>query len=181
MCNRNIKPYFDRNYIIVEDLEHFLSARKAAQAFTLLDVDGDGKVRCRLQIIDCGRLGYAMQCAKTQCHRLHRVAPSVWITEFFRLAGKLELHDRQLLLRYAGVAGWSQRQMNGPSPLPPQVSLHDIRDAVINIYRERKFLAATLRDTRTVVGRLELIIGVVVHLVFLFFYLLIFRVRPNDA
>ena len=41
---RNIKPYFDRNYIIVEDLEHFLSARKAAQAFTLLDVDGDGKV-----------------------------------------------------------------------------------------------------------------------------------------
>ena len=59
----------------------------------------------------------------------------------------------------------------------PQVSLHDIRDAVINIYRERKFLAATLRDTRTVVGRLELIIGVVVHLVFIFFYLLIFRVR----
>ena len=59
----------------------------------------------------------------------------------------------------------------------PQVSLHDIRDAVINIYRERKFLAATLRDTRTVVSRLELVIGVVVHLVFLFFYLLIFRVR----
>jgi len=58
-----------------------------------------------------------------------------------------------------------------------QVSLHDIRDAVINIYRERKFLAATLRDTRTVVSRLELVIGVVVHLVFLFFYLLIFRVR----
>ena len=40
----NIKPYFDRNFIIQEDLEHFLSAKKAAQAFTLLDVDGDGKV-----------------------------------------------------------------------------------------------------------------------------------------
>ena len=44
----NIKPYFDRNFIIPEDLEHFLSARKAAQAFTLLDVDGDGKARCRI-------------------------------------------------------------------------------------------------------------------------------------
>ena len=61
------------------------------------------------------------------------------------------------------------------------MSLHDIRDAVINIYRERKFLAATLRDTRTVVGRLELIIGVVVHLVFIFFYLLIFRVRRSPS
>ena len=27
----NIKPYFDRSYILPEDLEHFLPAKKAAQ------------------------------------------------------------------------------------------------------------------------------------------------------
>ena len=58
------------------------------------------------------------------------------------------------------------------------MTLLNVRDAVINIYRERKFLAATLKDTHTVVGRLELMIGIGVHLLFIFFYLLIFRVRP---
>ena len=52
---------------------------------------------------------------------------------------------------------------------------------MINIYKERKFLAATLKDTRTVVGRLEFMIGVIVHLGFLFFYLLIFRVCSSAA
>jgi hypothetical protein len=33
-----------RSYIIKEDLEHFLSAKKAAKAFDMLDVDHDGKV-----------------------------------------------------------------------------------------------------------------------------------------
>ena len=60
-----------------------------------------------------------------------------------------------------------------------QVTLLNVRDSVINIYRERKFLAATLKDTHTVVGRLELMIGVAVHLLFIFFYLLIFRVRQE--
>ena len=31
----NIKPYFDRSYILPEDLEHFLPAKKAAQASLL--------------------------------------------------------------------------------------------------------------------------------------------------
>ena len=44
--------------------------------------------------------------------------------------------------------------------------------------QERKDLAATLKDTRTVVGRLELLIAFVVHIAFIFFYLLIFQVAP---
>lgn len=100
----NIKPYFDRNYIIKEDLEHFLSAKKAARAFEMLDVDHDGKV-----------------------------------------------------------------------------TLHNTRDAVIQVYQERKNLAATLKDTKTVIGRLEYLIMVTVHLCFIFFYLLIFRVNVNKV
>lgn len=60
----------------------------------------------------------------------------------------------------------------------PQVTLHNTRDAVIQVYRERRNLAATLKDTKTVIGRLEILIGVTVHVTFVFFYLLIFRVRP---
>lgn len=52
-----------------------------------------------------------------------------------------------------------------------------MRDAVIQVYQERKNLAATLKDTKTVIGRLEYLIGFTVHLCFVFFYLLIFRVR----
>jgi hypothetical protein len=48
---------------------------------------------------------------------------------------------------------------------------------VIQVYQERKNLAATLKDTKTVIGRLEVLIGFTVHLCFVFFYLLIFRVR----
>ena len=33
-----------RNYIIKEDLEHFLPVKKADKAFEMLDVDDDGKV-----------------------------------------------------------------------------------------------------------------------------------------
>lgn len=37
-------PDLCRNYIIKGDLEHFLSTKKAAKAFEMLDVDHDGKV-----------------------------------------------------------------------------------------------------------------------------------------
>lgn len=93
-------PY-GRPYILPEDLEHFLSEKKAKQAFDMLDINSDGRV-----------------------------------------------------------------------------GLHDIRDAVIKIYRDRKNLAATLKDTKSVVGRLEKIVGFVVHLFFVLFYLMIFNVRP---
>ena len=35
---------FDRNHILVEDLEHFLPRHKAVKAFEMLDVDCDGQV-----------------------------------------------------------------------------------------------------------------------------------------
>ncbi len=60
-----------------------------------------------------------------------------------------------------------------------KVSLHDMRDAVIQIYNERKNLAFTLKDTWTVVGKLEFVIGISIHLLFGFFYLLIFEVSRS--
>lgn len=95
----NIKPYFTRNHIIMEDLEAFLSPEKAQEAFDMLDNNGDGKL-----------------------------------------------------------------------------VLADIRDAVIKIYKERRNLALSLKDTKTVVGKLELVIGVVLHIIFIFFYLMVFNV-----
>ncbi|KAK9823582.1 hypothetical protein WJX72_003976 [[Myrmecia] bisecta] len=62
-----------------------------------------------------------------------------------------------------------------------KISLPDIRDAVIQIYKERKNLAFTLKDTRTVVGKLEFITGIVVHILFIFFYLIIFNVNLGQV
>jgi len=33
-----------------------------------------------------------------------------------------------------------------------------------------------MQDTKTVVGKLELVIGVVLHIIFIFFYLMVFNV-----
>ncbi|EIE26550.1 hypothetical protein COCSUDRAFT_39616 [Coccomyxa subellipsoidea C-169] len=57
-----------------------------------------------------------------------------------------------------------------------KISLDDMRDAVISIYKERKHLALTLRDTKGVVGRLEGIFAVIIHTVFVWAYLVIFNV-----
>lgn len=62
-----------------------------------------------------------------------------------------------------------------------KVTLHNARDAVIRVYKERKDLAHTLKDTKGVVKRLEFLIAVVVHILFLFFYLLIFQVNVNKV
>lgn len=47
------------------------------------------------------------------------------------------------------------------------------------IYKERKNLAYTLQDARGVVSKLELIMGVMMHVLFVFFYLIIFDVSPT--
>lgn len=39
----NVKADFSRNYIVQDDLEHFMPAHKAAKAFAMFDHDGDGK------------------------------------------------------------------------------------------------------------------------------------------
>jgi len=46
----------------------------------------------------------------------------------------------------------------------------------VQIYKERKNLAYTLQDARGVVSKLELIMGVMMHVLFVFFYLIIFDV-----
>ena len=63
-------------------------------------------------------------------------------------------------------------------PLP---SLQEMREAILAIYLDRKNLAATLKDTKTVVGKLEMIVGVVIQISFFFFYLIIWEVRSKSS
>ena len=51
-----------------------------------------------------------------------------------------------------------------------------MRIAVVNVYKNRINLAATLKDTKTVVSKLERMVGVALHLVAILFYLTIFNV-----
>ena len=44
--------------------------------------------------------------------------------------------------------------------------------------QERKKLALTLKDAKSVVSKLELVCGVVIHIAFLLLYLWVFEVRP---
>ena len=43
--------------------------------------------------------------------------------------------------------------------------------------QERKYLALQLKDTKTIVGKLEFMCGVFIHLVLVLIYLVIFNVR----
>eukprot|EP00887_Chlorella_sp_A99_P004910 scaffold4.g4910.t1 len=61
------------------------------------------------------------------------------------------------------------------------VSLHELKLAVAQIYQERKHLALTLRDAKTVISRLEGLIGGAIHVLFVFFYLSIFSVDVTKA
>lgn len=47
--------------------------------------------------------------------------------------------------------------------------------------QERKDLAFTLKDTKTIVGKLRMILGLALHFIFIMFYLLIFAVSPHLA
>jgi hypothetical protein len=52
----------------------------------------------------------------------------------------------------------------------------DVQECVCGIVQNRANLAATLKDARTVVGKLERFMGVVVQALFLFLYLMIWQV-----
>ena len=52
-----------------------------------------------------------------------------------------------------------------------------MKEAVLKIYDNRSNLANTLKDTRTIVGKLEHLLGICLQLIFVFFYLAIFDVR----
>ena len=71
-------------------------------------------------------------------------------------------------------------QMNADSQerifLGVQLSLQELRDAVVNIYENRKNLAATLTDTKNVVANLERVMTAVVQFVLFFAYLAIWKV-----
>ncbi|GIL65964.1 hypothetical protein Vafri_19606 [Volvox africanus] len=61
-----------------------------------------------------------------------------------------------------------------------RITLQNMVDTIVRIYKERKKLALTLQDTRTVVAKLELICGVVMHVLFGFLYLVIFQVNVRE-
>ncbi len=56
------------------------------------------------------------------------------------------------------------------------VSLSECIAAVVEIFEARCDLALSLRDTKTVISKLENVIGVIVHIIFLFLYMLVFNV-----
>ncbi len=49
----------------------------------------------------------------------------------------------------------------------------------MQIYDNRKNLSATLKDTKTIVGKLERLLGICFQLLFIFFYLAIFDVSST--
>ena len=65
--------------------------------------------------------------------------------------------------------------------LPGAVSLAELKEAVVGVYQERKNLALTLRDTKNVISKLEGLIGGVIHVMWVFFYLAIFNVDVTKA
>lgn len=62
-----------------------------------------------------------------------------------------------------------------------QVSLSELRHAVAGIYRERASLAEALKGSRTVVAQVGRVIGIMVHLMFILFYLLVWGVSAWRA
>ena len=62
----------------------------------------------------------------------------------------------------------------------PCCRTQDMKEAVLKIYDNRSNLANTLKDTRTIVGKLEHLLGILLQLIFVFFYLAIFDVRHSD-
>jgi hypothetical protein len=60
--------------------------------------------------------------------------------------------------------------------IPPMHHEQEMREGVLAIYQGRKNLAATLKDTKSIVGKLERLVGFILHGVFIVFYLLIWNV-----
>ena len=60
------------------------------------------------------------------------------------------------------------------------VDLKECIEAVESIYKERKNLANTLRDARNITKTLENLIGIIVHVLFIFLYLLVFQADVSE-
>lgn len=100
----HIKPTIESPYVVKEDLTPFIKDSDLDLAFSMLDVDGDGKI-----------------------------------------------------------------------------NLKDCVASVERIYHERCNLASTLRDTKSITKVLELLIGIIIHTVFFFFYLFVFQVNVGQV
>lgn len=61
------------------------------------------------------------------------------------------------------------------------ISFKDCITSISKLFEDRANLAATLRDVRSVVGTLETLIGVLLHIVFVFLYLAIFDVNIRET
>lgn len=61
-----------------------------------------------------------------------------------------------------------------------KVNIRDCVSAVEAIYHERCNLASTLRDTKSITRVLETLIGIVIHTIFVFLYLLVFQVNVGQ-
>lgn len=61
------------------------------------------------------------------------------------------------------------------------VTFKDCCNALMAIIEERANLAATLKDAKSVVSTLETLIGVIIHTIFLFIYLIIFEVNVMET
>ena len=60
------------------------------------------------------------------------------------------------------------------------ITLKDCIGSIEKIYHERCNLASSLRDTKAITVVLEFLIGLVLHTIFLFFYLLIFKAHVSE-
>ena len=60
------------------------------------------------------------------------------------------------------------------------ITLKDCIGSIEKIYHERCNLASSLRDTKAITVVLEFLIGLVIHTIFLFFYLLIFKAHVSE-
>ena len=62
-----------------------------------------------------------------------------------------------------------------------QVTLPALKAAVTTIFTERVSLAAQLKDSKSIVGALEFVLGLVLHVVAGFLYLVVFQVSCRYA
>ncbi|KAI3428453.1 hypothetical protein D9Q98_007280 [Chlorella vulgaris] len=62
-----------------------------------------------------------------------------------------------------------------------RISAREVRESVVNIFQERAHLALTLRDTKSVISKLERLLGAIIHTLFIFFYLAIFKIDVTQA
>eukprot|EP00798_Chlamydomonas_sp_ICE-L_P026211 gene26211-11942_t len=61
-----------------------------------------------------------------------------------------------------------------------KVTLSEIVDVIVKVYKERKKLALSLKDTKSVVAKLELVCGVIIQTMFVLLYLWIFNVNIGN-